>query len=198
MAQCTLQLVDIKLQVGFFGRRKAGKRQSGGRKTSSTLQVWLKRVVGKRKYSLQESTGGKWSAAESIGIFREEDRKVFKKYFIYLFLERGEGKEKERERNINVWLLLTHPLLGTWLVNQACALTGNWTGDPLVRRPALNPLSYTSQGKNRKFWNLVITGCEVQKVQRKGVRSCGGVKMGLAKQLNLGFQHMLNIVLNVE
>ena len=114
--------------------------------------------------------------------------------FIYLFLERGD----RRERNINVWLLLTHPLLGTWLVNQACALTGNWTGDPLVRRPALNPLSYTSQGKNRKFWNLVITGCEVQKVQRKGVRSCGGVKMGLAKQLNLGFQHMLNIVLNVE
>ena len=36
------------------------------------------------------------------------------KDFIYLFLERGEGKEKERERNINVWLPLTHPLLGTW------------------------------------------------------------------------------------
>ena len=45
--------------------------------------------------------------------------------FIYLFLERGESREKERERNINVWLPLTHPLLGTWLATQACALTGN-------------------------------------------------------------------------
>ena len=29
---------------------------------------------------------------------------------------------------------------------QACALTGNQTGDPLVHRPGLNLLSYTSQG----------------------------------------------------
>ena len=29
---------------------------------------------------------------------------------------------------------------------QACALTGNRTGIPLVHRPALNPPSYTSQG----------------------------------------------------
>ena len=46
-----------------------------------------------------------------------------------LFLERGEGREKERERNINVWLPLIYPQLGTWPVSQACALTGNWTGD---------------------------------------------------------------------
>ena len=39
---------------------------------------------------------------------------LFLKDFIYLFLEREEGKKKERERNINVWLLLTCPLLGTW------------------------------------------------------------------------------------
>ena len=66
----------------------------------------------------------------------------FLKYFIYLFLERGEGREKERERNINVWLPLAHPLLRT----QACALTENRTGDPLVCSLALNPLSHTSQG----------------------------------------------------
>ena len=64
--------------------------------------------------------------------------------FTYLFLERGEGKE-ERERNINVWLPLKRRLLGTWPSIQACALTGNQTGNPLVRRPALNPLSHTSQ-----------------------------------------------------
>ena len=38
---------------------------------------------------------------------------LFKKDFIYLFLERGEGEKKERERNIHVWLPLEYPLLGT-------------------------------------------------------------------------------------
>ena len=69
-----------------------------------------------------------------------------KKDFIYLFLDRGEGKEKKRERNINVWLLLTCPLLGTWPTTQAYALIANQTSDPLVCRPTLNLLSYTSQG----------------------------------------------------
>ena len=59
----------------------------------------------------------------------------FLKDFIYFFLERGEGREKERKRNINVWLLLTWPLLGTWPATQACALTGNRTGDSLVHSP---------------------------------------------------------------
>ena len=60
--------------------------------------------------------------------------------------KRREREEKERGRNINVCLPLAHPLLGTWLTTQACALTGNQTSDPLVCRPALNPLSFTSQG----------------------------------------------------
>ena len=71
----------------------------------------------------------------------------FLKIFIYLFLERGEGREKEWERNLSVWLPRMCPLLGTWPTTQACALTGNQTSDPLVCRPALNPLSHTSQGK---------------------------------------------------
>ena len=40
------------------------------------------------------------------------------------------------------------PSLGTWPTTQACALTANQTGDPLVRRPALSLLSHTSQGNN--------------------------------------------------
>ena len=55
------------------------------------------------------------------------------------------------EGNINVWLPLTCPLLGTWPATQACALTGNLTSDPLVRRPGLNPLWYTSQGGRRNL-----------------------------------------------
>ena len=66
----------------------------------------------------------------------------FVKDVLFIFRE-GEGREKDRERNINVWLLLECPLRGTWSATQAHALTQ--TGDPLVHRPALNPLSHTSQ-----------------------------------------------------
>ena len=77
------------------------------------------------------------------------EKRSYKNFLIwfYLFIFRGEGKEKERERNINVWLPLTRPLLGAWLATQACALTGNQTGDSLVCRTSLYPLSYTCQGK---------------------------------------------------
>ena len=34
----------------------------------------------------------------------------------------------------------------TWPTTQACALTGNQTGDPLLHSLVLNPLSHTSQG----------------------------------------------------
>ena len=53
--------------------------------------------------------------------------------------------EGEKEGNI-VWLPLERPLLGTWPETQACALTGNQTGNPLVRRLVLNPLSHARQG----------------------------------------------------
>ena len=71
---------------------------------------------------------------------------IFKKDFIYSFVENREGREKEKDRNINVWLSLMHPLLGTRPATQACVLSGHRTNDPLVHRPALNPLSHTSQG----------------------------------------------------
>ena len=60
---------------------------------------------------------------------------IFKKYFIYLFLERGGGREKGGERNFNVCLPLVRPLLGIWPETQACALTGNRTSDPLLHSP---------------------------------------------------------------
>ena len=67
---------------------------------------------------------------------------------LLFILDRGEGREKERERSNSVWLPLVHPtpLLGAWSATQACALTGNQTGDPLVCKLALYPLSHTSQG----------------------------------------------------
>ena len=67
--------------------------------------------------------------------------------------------EGEREGEKHQCLVASHvPLLGVWPTTQACALTGNWTGDPLVRRPALNPLSHSSQAmiffKNTVNWCL--------------------------------------------
>ena len=41
---------------------------------------------------------------------------------------------------------------GTWPATQAWALTGNRTGDLLVHRPALNPLSHTSRGQKFIFF----------------------------------------------
>ena len=65
-----------------------------------------------------------------------------KRFYLFIFREEKGGKEG----NINVWLHLECPQRGTWPATQACALIGNQTGDPLVPRPALNPLRHTSQG----------------------------------------------------
>ena len=73
------------------------------------------------------------------------------KNILFIFIFRQRGREVEREGNINVWLPFVHPLLGTWPTTQTCARTGNRTGDPLVCRPALSPLSHTSQGLNCIF-----------------------------------------------
>ena len=46
-----------------------------------------------------------------------------------------------------MWSPVIYPELGTWPATQAPALTGNRTRDPLGCRPALSPLSHTSQGQ---------------------------------------------------
>ena len=73
------------------------------------------------------------------------------------------AREGEREETLMCkrymdWLPLTCPQLGTWPLTQACALTGNRTGDLWVCRPALNPLSHTSQGKIISFYLLIKGG----------------------------------------
>ena len=69
------------------------------------------------------------------------------------FTERRREGEREGEKHQCVVasctppLPLAHPQLGTRPTTQACALTGNRTNNPLVRRLAFNPLSHTSQGQ---------------------------------------------------
>ena len=81
---------------------------------------------------------------------------ILKKKILFIFRE-GEGREKDRERNINVWLPLACPPLGTWPTTQACALTWIRTCDPLVHRPAINPLNHTSQGHVLYFYMTCST-----------------------------------------
>ena len=91
---------------------------------------------------------------------------IFLKRF-YSFLREGKGGRK-RERNINVWLPLMRPLPGTWPATQARAPTRNRTGDPLVCRLALNPLSHTSQG----LWFTVFVYCLVSASFYSGTTIC--------------------------
>ena len=56
-----------------------------------------------------------------------------------------------------MWLPLVRPLLGTWPSTQAFALTGNQTGDILVLREALSPLSHTSQGLSQFKKNISLS-----------------------------------------
>ena len=76
------------------------------------------------------------------------------KDFIYLFLDRGEGWEKESEKYPCVVASGTPPT-GTWPETQICDLTWNGTGDLLVHRPVLNPLSHTNQGSVKLFFNFI-------------------------------------------
>ena len=72
----------------------------------------------------------------------------FKKKNLFVFRERGREGEREGEKHECV---VASCALPTWPATRACALTGNQTRDPLVRRLVLNPLSHTSQGINFTF-----------------------------------------------
>ena len=64
------------------------------------------------------------------------------KDFIHLFLKRGEGREKERKRVIDQLPLAQAPT-GDQCATQACAPTGNQTGDLSLYGIISNQLSHT-------------------------------------------------------
>ena len=81
------------------------------------------------------------------------------------------------ERNINQ-LLLTCPQPGTWLTIQAWALIGDRTSDPLVRRPALRPLSHTSWCHGDSFEMFCIGVWHILPAFTVNVNSAGKIKWG--------------------
>ena len=69
----------------------------------------------------------------------------FKRFYLFIFRQRGRELEREGERYQCVVASRTPPT-EVLAHNPGMCLTGKWTSDPLVHRPALNPLSYTRQG----------------------------------------------------
>ena len=69
-------------------------------------------------------------------------------YFLLLkilFICREGGREGEREGEKHHCVVASRASpAGAPAATQACALTGNWTSNPLVHRQVLNPLSHTS------------------------------------------------------
>ena len=87
---------------------------------------------------------GKHVTMTNVLLFKKKKR-------FYLFLERGEGKERGRETSIGG--CFPHaPYWGPGPQPRHVPWTGHRTGDPLVCRPVLSPLSYASQGTNVLRW----------------------------------------------
>ena len=84
----------------------------------------------------------------------------FLRLYVLIFIDRGRKEEREGEKPIYERYIvgcLTHaPQPRAWSETQACALIGNQTGDLLVRRLALNPLSHTNQGWAKCFTNTKL------------------------------------------
>ena len=75
----------------------------------------------------------------------------FLRFYLFICRERGKEGQREGEKHQSVGAFHTL-LLGTSPATQACTLTGNRTGNPLVRRLVLNPLSHTSQDAGSFFF----------------------------------------------
>ena len=91
--------------------------------------------------------------------------------FFFFFLRfhlffREKGREGEREGKKHLLFASRMPQLGTWPATQACAVTGNQTGNLLVCRLMLNPLSHTSQGRMLAF-NMCEIGSDWMALNRR-------------------------------
>ena len=131
-----------------------------GKRFAEVVEVKQKMAEALKVIKINEFKNGfeEWKknfdkCIESSGEYFEGE--FFKRLFIYLFLDRGEGRERERERERDQCVVTScMPPTGTL----GCALTGNWTSDPLVHRLVLNTLSHTSQGRRwLKFKHVKIS-----------------------------------------
>ena len=78
---------------------------------------------------------------------------LFKKYFIYLFPDKG--REKKWQGNITVWLPLMCPQLGFWSATQVGALTGDQNGDRLVCRLGWCSIHWATPTRAKCFFTSI-------------------------------------------
>ena len=71
--------------------------------------------------------------------------KIFLRFYLFICREKGREGEREGEKYQGVVASRTPPA-GELVHNPGMCLTRNQTSDPLVCRPTLSPVSYTSQG----------------------------------------------------
>ena len=98
-------------------------------------------------------------AGEACYCLHHMKNTLFKRFYLFIFRERG--REEERERKV-VWLVVcclsyVSPYYLTKPAAQVCALTGNGSCDLSFFRTMPNPLSLTCQGEKRNFYNMLIT-----------------------------------------
>ena len=70
--------------------------------------------------------------------------------------------------------------MGTRPATQACALTGNQTGELSDRRLALNPLSHTSQGEVLPSLTQATTWRDPEDITLNEIGQPGGSKHGMS------------------
>ena len=95
-------------------------------------------TVGSPESSAEREEGQIQAAGGFLFYHHSDLTFLFLCFLKILFIFRERGREGEREGNIAVWSPLTCPLLVTWPAAQACALTGDPTSDPLVRRHSVH------------------------------------------------------------
>ena len=123
-------------------RPQTSKQHSTGLKTDTQINgteqspeinpcIYSQLIFDRRNKHIQwakDSLFNKWRWGNQIDTYRniKLGHLSFKRFFIYLFLERGEGKgEREEEKHQCVVSSRVSPLLMTWPTTQACMLTEN-------------------------------------------------------------------------
>ena len=120
---------------------------------------WWERIHFALKiYSLCVFVTGWGKKNNSYGLFTGNALILLLFFFflkiLFTFRERRREGEREEEEHRSVASHVLQPR--TWPKIQACALTGNWSDNLLVRRMTPNPLRHTGQGRMHSFWSVSI------------------------------------------
>ena len=113
----------------------------------------------------------------------------WRRFYLFIFREMGRERDREGEKHFCVrekQLPLTCPQPRTWPTTQACALTGNWTGDLSALRPALSTSEQHQPGhkeKIRKEKHIKLLAWVISK-KGNGIQVGEGMYVGFPRHIN--------------